>query len=344
MKKLLIAGALAVAAIAVAQDAKTITGAGASFPFPLYQEMFAQYNKATGVQINYQSVGSGAGRTQIIAQTVDFGASDAFMNDELLKTAPGAIVHVPMAIGAVVPVYNVPGAPDKMKFTGDVLAQIYLGKITKWNDAKIAKINMGVKLPDLAIQPVYRSDGSGTTAIFVDYLSKVSSDWASTVSKGPQSTVKWPVGVGGPQNAGVAGLVKQTTGSIGYVETVYAKANKLEYGIVRNTTGKYVDGGNLKEVALASDSKSLPNDTRVSFTNSDIGYPISGFTWILVYKEQKYGKRTIEQAKSLVDLLKWMLADGQKINEQLSYGQIDGSALTKAKKIVSSITYGGKAL
>jgi phosphate transport system substrate-binding protein len=150
--------------------------------------------------------------------------------------------------------------------------------------------------------------------------------------------------VGGPQNAGVAGLVKQTSGAIGYVETVYAKANKLEYGLVRNTTGKYIDGGNLKEVALASDSKSLPNDTRVSFTNSDIGYPISGFTWILVYKEQKYGKRTEAQAKSLVDLLKWMLADGQKINEQLSYGQIDGSALTKAKKIVSSITYGGKAL
>jgi phosphate transport system substrate-binding protein len=342
--QLLSVGLAAVAGFAFAQDAKTLTGAGASFPFPLYQEMFAQYAKINGVQVNYQSVGSGAGQNQIIAQTVDFGASDSFMKDEKLKEAKGDIVHVPMAAGAVVPTYNVPGVSSNLNFTGTVLAEIYLGKITKWNDKAIAALNKKVKLPDLAIQPVYRSDGSGTTSIFVDFLSKVSSTWSDTVSKGPQNTVKWPVGVGAPQNAGVAGLVKQTPGAIGYVEAIYAKANNLEYGFVRNSSGKFVDGGDLKQIALASDSKPLPADTRVTFTNSDIGYPISGFTWILVYKNQKYNNRSEAQGKAVVNLLKWMLADGQKIHNQLGYAQIDGSALEKAKKIVSSINYGGKAL
>jgi phosphate transport system substrate-binding protein len=342
--QLLSVGLAAVAGFAFAQDAKTLTGAGASFPFPLYQEMFAQYAKINGVQVNYQSVGSGAGQNQIIAQTVDFGASDSFMKDEKLKEAKGDIVHVPMAAGAVVPTYNVPGVSSNLNFTGTVLAEIYLGKITKWNDKAIAALNKKVKLPDLAIQPVYRSDGSGTTSIFVDFLSKVSSTWSDTVSKGPQNTVKWPVGVGAPQNAGVAGLVKQTPGAIGYVEAIYAKANNLEYGFVRNSSGKFVDGGDLKQIALASDSKPLPADTRVTFTNSDIGYPISGFTWILVYKNQKYNNRSEAQGKALVNLLKWMLADGQKLHNQLGYAQIDGSALEKAKKIVSSINYGGKAL
>lgn len=348
MKKRIVVALLSIgfttaAGFALAQDAKTLTGAGASFPFPLYQEMFAQYAKTAGVQVNYQSVGSGAGQNQIIAQTVDFGASDAFMSDAKLKEAKAEIVHVPMAAGAVVPTYNIPGVTSNLNFTGAIIADIYLGKITKWNDKAIAGLNKKVKLPDLAIQPVYRSDGSGTTSIFVDYLSKVSSTWADTVSKGPQTTVKWPVGVGGPQNAGVAGLVKQTQGAIGYVEAIYAKANKLEYGFVRNSSGKYVDGGDLKEIALASDSKPLPADTRGTFTNSDIGYPISGFTWILVYKNQKYNNRTEAQGKSVVDLLKWMLSDGQKIHNQLGYATIDGSALEKAKKIVGSINYGGKA-
>jgi phosphate transport system substrate-binding protein len=342
--QLLSIGIAAVAGFAFAQDAKTLTGAGASFPFPLYQEMFAQYAKINGVQVNYQSVGSGAGQNQIIAQTVDFGASDAFMKDDKLKEAKGDIVHIPMAAGAVVPTYNIPGVTSNLNFTGPVLADIYLGKITKWNDKAIAGLNKKVKLPDLAIQPVYRSDGSGTTSIFVDFLSKVSSTWSDTVSKGPQNTVKWPVGIGAPQNAGVAGLVKQTQGAIGYVEAIYAKANKLEYGFVRNTSGKFVDGGDLKEIALASDSKPLPADTRVTFTNSDIGYPISGFTWILVYKNQKYNNRSEAQGKAVVSLLKWMLADGQKIHNQLGYATIDGSALEKAKKIVASINYGGKAL
>ena len=340
----LLGAGLVAAGVVVAQDVKSLTGAGASFPFPLYQEMFAAYAKNTGVQVNYQSVGSGAGQNQIIAQTVDFGASDAFMTDARLKEAKGEILHVPMAIGSVVPTYNVPGVTTNLNFTGPVLADIYMGKITKWNDKKIADLNKKVKLPDLAIQPVYRSDGSGTTSIFVDFLSKASSEWADKVSKGPQTTVKWPVGVGGPQNAGVAGLVKQTQGAIGYVEAIYAKANKLEYGFVRNASGKFVDGGDLKEMALASDSKPLPADTRGTFTNSDIGYPVSGFTWILVYKDQKYGNRTEAQGKAVVNLLKWMLSDGQKIHNALGYAQIDGAALEKAKKIVASINYGGKAL
>jgi phosphate transport system substrate-binding protein len=338
------AGMTAAAGFALAQDAKTLTGAGASFPFPLYQEMFASYAKINGVQVNYQSVGSGAGQNQIIAQTVDFGASDAFMSDAKLKEAKAEILHIPMAIGSVVPTYNIPGLTSSLNFTGAVLAEIYLGKISKWNDKKIADLNKKVKLPDLAIQPVYRSDGSGTTSIFVDFLSKASSEWADKVSKGPQTTVKWPVGVGGPQNAGVAGLVKQTPGAIGYVEAIYAKANKLGYGLVRNASGKFVDGGDLKEMALASDSKPLPADTRGTFTNSDIGYPISGFTWVLVYKNQKYNNRSEAQGKAVVGLLKWMLSDGQKIHNQLGYAQIDGAALEKAKKIVASINYGGKAL
>lgn len=346
MRKPLIAVAALALGVGVvfAQDGKSLTGAGASFPFPLYQEMFAAYAKTAGVQVNYQSVGSGAGQRQIVAQTVDFGASDAFMTDEQLKAAPAALVHVPMALGSVVPTYNVPGVTTSLKFTGQLLADIYLGKVTKWNDKAIAALNKNVKLPDLAITAVYRSDGSGTTSIFVDYLAKVSPEWAEKVSKGPQTSVKWPVGVGGPQNAGVAGLVKQTQGAIGYVEAIYAKANKLEYGFVRNGSGKFVDGADLREVATASDAKPLPNDTRMMITGSDIGYPISGFTWLLVYKDQKYGTRTEAQAKALVSMLKWMLADGQKIHNQLGYGQIDGSALTKARTIVGSITYGGKAL
>ena len=343
MKKLLIASAILTVGVVSAQ-VNQLTGSGASFPFPLYSEMFQQYAKVKGVQVNYQSVGSGAGQRAIIARTVDFGASDAPLSDEQLKSAPGDILHIPMALGGVVPTYNLPGVTAKLRFTGAVLADIYLGNIKTWNDKKITDLNRGVSLPATPITVVYRSDGSGTTSIWVDYLAKVSPQWADTVSKGPQPSVKWPVGVGGPQNAGVAGLVKQTPGSIGYVEVIYARANNLPYGLVRNGSGKFVDGGDLKEVALASDSKPLPADTRVSLTASDIGYPVSGFTWLLVYKDQKYGNRTEAQGKALVDLLTWMLADGQKIHNQLGYGQIDGSALTKARGLVNQITYGSKNL
>ena len=344
MKKILLAGLVLAAGAVSAQTVTSLTASGASFPFPLYTEMFNTYATQTGVKVNYASKGSGGGQTDIKARNVDFAGSDAFVNDEGLKTYPGALLHIPMALGAVVPTYNIPGVTAQLKFTGQLLADIYLGDIKKWNDPAIQSLNRGVKLPDLNIAPVYRSDGSGTTAIFVDFLSKASSEWASKVSKGPQNSVKWPVGTGGPQNAGVIGLVRQTPGGIGYTEVAYAKANKLLYGLVRNATGKFVDGGQLKEIAAASDAQSLPDDTRISITNSSIGYPISGFTWILVYKDQKYNNRSKAQAKAVVDLFRWMLTDGQKIHEKLDYGQIDGSALVKAKKLVESINWGGEKL
>ncbi len=344
MKKILLASAILTAGVVGAQAVTSIIGSGASAPFPLYTEMFNTYATATGVKVNYASKGSGGGRADIIARNVEFAGSDAFMTDTELKSAPGAIIHVPMALVAVVPTYNIPGVTTQLKFTGQILASIYLGDIKKWNDPAIQNLNKSVKLPDLAIAPVYRSDSSGTTAIFVDFLSKVSTDWAAKVSKGPQGSVKWPVGTGGPQNAGVVGLVRQTPGGLGYAEVTYAKANKLQYGLIRNATGKYVDGGDLKEIAAASDAQSLPDDTRTSITNASIGYPISGFTWILVYKDQKYGSRTKAQGKALADLLRWMLTEGQKINNKLDYGEIDGSALKKAQKNVESMTYGGEKL
>jgi phosphate transport system substrate-binding protein len=343
MKKILLAGAALTMGVVSAQT-NSITGSGASFPFPLYSEMFNEYAKVTGVKVNYASKGSGGGQTDIIARNVDFAGSDAFLTDEKLKTAPGELLHIPMALGAVVPLYNIPGVNEKLRFNGQLLADLFLGDIKKWNDPAIAKLNPKVKLPDLAVTPVYRSDGSGTTAIFVDFLSKASSEWATKVSKGAQTSVKFPVGVGGPQNAGVAGLVRQTPGSIGYTEIAYAKANNLQYGLVRNKIGSFVDGGDLKQVEAAADAQPLPKDTRVSLTDSQIGYPISGFTWILVYKDQKYGNRTKEQAGALAKLVAWMLGDGQKINNKLNYGQIDGAALTRAKAILGSMTYGGSKL
>ncbi len=344
IQKFLVASAALGLGLGLAQDAKSITGSGASFPFPLYSEMFKVYAEKTSVQVNYQSKGSGAGKSDISARNVDFAGSDSAMTNEEMQKAPGAILHIPMALGAVVPTYNVPGVDAKLKFTGSLLADIYMGKVKTWNDPAIAKLNPGAKLPTLPITVAYRSDGSGTTSIWVDYLAKVSSEWSEKVSKGPQSSVKWPVGVGGPQNAGVAGLVKQIPGAIGYVETTYVKSNALQYGLVRNKAGKFVDGGDLKEIALASDAKPLPADTRVSITDADIGYPIAGFTWILVYKDQKYGTRSEAQAKALKSLIDWMLADGQSIHNKLNYAQVDGSALVKAKSILKTMNFGGKAL
>ncbi len=345
MKKIILASALLTASLVSAQQVSNITGSGASFPFPLYTEMFNAYKTTTGVSVNYASKGSGGGKRDIIARTVDFAGSDAPFSATETKDAPAEVAFVPMALGAVVPTYNIAGVTTKLKFSGALLAEIYMGKVTKWNDAKITTINKGIKLPDLNITPVYRSDGSGTTSIWVDFLAKASSDWAANVSKGPQSSVKFPVGVGGPQNAGVAGLVRQTPGAIGYVEVAYAKANKLEYGLVRNKTGKFVDGGDLKEVAAASDAEILPANGIDSITNSSIGYPISGYTWILLYKDQKYGTRSKAQAQALVDMLKWMLSSkGQEFHDKLDYGRIDGQAAKVSKRIVDSVKYGSETL
>lgn len=345
MKKLVLASVLLTASLVSAQQVSNITGSGASFPFPLYTEMFNAYKTTTGVSVNYASKGSGGGKRDIINRVVDFAGSDAPFSAAEAKDAPAEVAFVPMALGAVVPTYNIPGVTTKLKFTGALLADIYMGKVKKWNEPAIASINKGVKLPDLNITAVYRSDGSGTTSIWVDFLAKVSTDWAANVSKGPQSSVKFPVGVGGPQNAGVAGLVRQTPGAIGYVEVAYAKANKLEYGLVRNKTGKFVDGGDLKEVAAASDAEILPANGIDSITNSGIGYPISGYTWILLYKDQKYGNRTQAQAQALVDMLQWMLSSkGQEFHDKLDYGRIDGQAAKVSNRIVASINYGGAAI
>jgi phosphate transport system substrate-binding protein len=344
MKKLLAIGLVLLGGMVAAQDGKSIIGSGASFPFPLYTEMFNEYAKVTGVKVNYASKGSGGGKGDIIKRNVDFAGSDAPFSAQEGKDAPAPVVFVPMALGAVVPTYNVPGVTTSLRFTGPVLANIYLGNIKKWNDKAIQDINKNIKLPDLNITVVSRSDGSGTTSIWVDYLAKVSPEWATKVSKGPVSSVKWPVGVSGPQNAGVAGLVRQTPGALGYVEVAYAKANKLEYGFVRNATGKFVDGGNLAEVAAASDSEPLPANGIDSIVNSQIGYPISGYTWVIAYKDQKYGNRTKEQAQSLTKMLRWMLSDGQKFHDKLDYGRIDGSALKIAQRLVESINYGGEKL
>lgn len=339
MKKLL---ALALGLTLTSASAATITGAGASFPYPLYTKMFAEYKKATGTDVNYQSVGSGAGQQQIIARTVDFGASDNPMTDEAMKPAPGKLLHIPTAIGAVVPAYNVPGA-DKIQFTGSVLADIYLGKIKMWNDAKLKAINPGVNLPALPITVARRSDGSGTTAVFTDYLSKVSGTWKSKV--GSANSVQWPVGVGGKGNDGVAGIVKSTPGAIGYVELVFAKQNKLTFGAIQNRAGKYIMADN-GPAALAANGVVIPQDTRVSLTNSANAeaYPIASFTYIIFYQDQKYGNRTKEQASDLKKLLSWMTTTGQQYNEALDYAKLPANVAARAKSIINSMTYGGSKL
>ena len=340
MKRMVLMLLIAVGAVAVAQT--TLQGEGATFPAPLYQVMFNGYQKITGVTVQYQATGSGAGQTAILSESVDFAASDAFLSDERLKTAPHELLHVPTALGAVVPAYNVPGVTKPLRFDGITLADLYLGKIKKWNDPAIVRLNPGVVLPALAVQPVYRSDGSGTTAIFVDFLAKTSNAWASTVSKGPQTQVNFPQGVPGLGNAGVAANVKQLAGAIGYVEASFAKSNNLQFGLVKNASGRYVDGSNLKAIEAAAAVNGLPADTRVSLVNAGGGaYPIAGFTWLLVYADQNYKGRSREQGKALSDLMWWITHDGQKLNEGLGYGRLPTDALTRANAIISRINYAG---
>ncbi len=343
MKKILTVGLSLLTMSAAAATAATITGAGASFPYPLYSKMFAEYKAASGNDVNYQSVGSGSGQQQIIARTVDFGASDNPMSDEAMKPAPGKLLHIPTAIGAVVPAYNLPGVTTKLNFDGKLLADIYLGKIKLWNDAAIKKLNPGVTLPGLPITVARRSDGSGTTAVFTDYLSKVSSEWKTKV--GSAGSVQWPVGVGGKGNDGVAGIVKSTPGAIGYVELIYAKQTKLDFGAVKNRAGKLIVADN-GPAALAAEGVVIPSDTRVSLTNSaNAGaYPIASFTYIIFYQDQKYGSRTQAQAKDLKDLLSWIVTTGQQYNEPLDYAKLPANAVNKAKAIIKSMTYGGAKL
>ncbi len=317
-----------------AKDVELI-GAGATFPYPLYSKMFDVYNKGYGVKVNYQAIGSGGGIRQLINKTVDFGGSDAIMSDKDLAEASAPVLHIPTCAGAVVLTYNLTGEPQ-LRFTPDVIADIFLGKITKWNDPRISAINPGMKLPDMNITVVHRSDGSGTTFIFSDYSSKVSAEWKEKVGTGP--SLNWPAGLGGKGNPGVAGLVKQTPGSIGYVELIYALQNKMPFGMVKNKKGKFISA-TLASTSKAADTN-LPDDMKVSLTDSDApeGYPISGFTWILVYREQNYGEKPEEKAKELVKLLWWMTHQGQKNAEPLEYAPLSKKAVEKAEKLVKSIT------
>ena len=294
-----------------------INGAGATFPNPIYSKWFSDYTTLhPDVRINYQSIGSGGGIRQLVAQTVFFGASDTPMTDEQLKSAPGPVLHFPTVLGAVVPVYNLPGVAG-LKFTGPLLADIYLGKIKKWNDPAIAKINPGTSLPSTEIVVAHRSDGSGTTFIFVDYLSKVSSAFKTKV--GANASVNWPVGVGGKGNEGVAGVVSQTPGAIGYVELIYALQNKISFGSVQNAAGEFITASP-EAVTKAAAGATIPADFRVSITNAPGAgaYPISSFTWILLYQTPSDTARS----KMMVDFMKWALSDGQKFATDMGYAPV----------------------
>lgn len=336
----LLAGALLLVTGRV-QAALLMNGAGATFPYPIYSKWFHEYAKVgKDVRFNYQSIGSGGGIRQITARTVDFGATDGPMSDTLLKKAPGALIHIPTVMGAVVATYNLPGNP-KLRFTPGVLADIFLGKITKWNDARIKEVNPGVSLPERAIAVVHRSDGSGTTYIWTEYLSKVSPEWAKKAGAG--TSVKWPVGLGGKGNEGVSGLVKQTPGSLGYVELAYAIKNHLPAPAIQNQTGKFVEPSiESTTEAAAGALGSMPDDFRVSLTNAagDKSYPVVSFTWLLVYKEQS----DMAKGKALVKFLQWMIHDGQKYAPDLLYAPLPAPVVNKIEKKLKEITHQGKPL
>ena len=312
-----------------------INGAGATFPNPIYSKWFDEYGKLhPNVEINYQSVGSGAGIQQVSKQTVFFGATDGPMTKEQLLAAPGAIMHFPTVLGAVVPVYNVPNVTAELKFSGPVLADIFLGKITKWNDPAIAKLNAGVTLPGSDITVVHRSDGSGTTYIWVDYLSKVSPEFLKRV--GVNSSVNWPTGVGGKGNEGVSGLVRQTPGSLGYVELIYALQAKISYGAVQNMAGEFVKASTQAVTAAAAEAAGkMPPDFRVSITNAPGKgvYPISSFTWLLLYENHK----DKAQAKAMVDFMKWALTEGQKYCAALGYAPLPEAVVKMEQAALAKI-------
>jgi phosphate transport system substrate-binding protein len=330
-----------IAALAVVSSAETnLNGAGATFPNPIYQKWFTEYHNAhNDVQINYQSIGSGGGIKQLQAGTVDFGASDGPMTDEQLSQTPMKVFHIPTVLGAVVPTYNIQGVTGELKFSGDVLADIYLGNIKKWNDPKLAKDNPGVKFPDEDIAVVHRTDGSGTTYIFTDFLSKVSPAWKDKVGK--STSVNWPVGLGGKGNEGVSGMVKQTEGSIGYVELIYALSNKMPYGSVKNAAGQFVKASLDSVTAAAASVKEMPDDFRVSITNAPgkTAYPISSFTWLLVPAEwADAGKE-----KAFVDFLNWMVDKGQTMTTSLEYAPLPKSVAAKVKARIKEVKAKGQA-
>lgn len=311
----------------------TLNAAGATFPYPIYSKWFSEYHNAhPDVQVNYQSIGSGGGIRQVLAGTVDFGASDGPMTDEQLSQAKFKIIHIPTVLGAVVPAYNVPGVSGEIKFPPDVLANIFMNKITNWNDKAIAAANPGVKFPDQNIMVVHRSDGSGTTYIFTDYLSKVSPEWQQIAGKG--TAVKWPVGMGGKGNEGVAGMIRQMPGSIGYIELIYALQNKISYGSVKNSAGNYVKAS-LESVTAAASGVKMPADYRVSITNppGKEAYPISSFTWLLI--PQPY--RDASKGKIITDFLNWELDKGQEMTKSLSYAPLPKDVADKIRQTIKGL-------
>jgi phosphate transport system substrate-binding protein len=319
-----------------------LQGAGATFPNPLYQKWVSEYGKLhPNVQIDYQSIGSGGGIKQIQEQTVDFGASDAPMKDEELKAAPGELLHIPTVLGAVVVTYNVASIAQPLHFSPQVVADIFLGKIKKWDDAQIKQDNPGVSLPATDITTVHRSDGSGTTFVFTDYLSKVSPEWKEKV--GTDKSPKWPVGQGGKGNEGVTGQIKQQPNTIGYVELAYAVQNKLPVALIKNASGKFIEPSiDAVTAAAASASAQTPDDLRVSITNSagENAYPISSYTYILAYKDQK----NAEKGKALVDFLWWGIHDGEKFAKDLQYAPLPAEIVKRAEAKINSISSGGKPL
>jgi phosphate transport system substrate-binding protein len=326
---------LLLSSVAVTASAQmTINGAGATFPYPIYSKWFDEYAKVDpSVRFNYQSIGSGGGQKQILAQTVDFGASDGPMSDANLTKAPGKLLHIPTVAGAVVVTYNLQGDPA-LKLDGPTLAGIYLGTIKKWNDPKIAALNSGISLPDSDIVVVHRSDGSGTTFIFTDYLSKVSSDWKSKV--GNNTSVRWPAGLGGKGNEGVSGQVKQTPDSIGYVELIYAIQNKMKYAELKNSDGAFVKASP-DSVTAAMATAQIPDDFRFSITNASgqDSYPIAGATWLLVYAQQKDAAK----GKKLVEFLKWSQTKGEEMAKDLDYAPLPESLRERVLKRISEIKF-----
>lgn len=331
-----ILGCAFLAAPTVAQT--NLNGAGATFPYPIYSKWFSEYhNLHSDVQINYQSLGSGAGIRQVMEGTVDFGASDMPMKDEQLKAAQDklktSVLNIPTVLGADVPVYNIPGVSAELKFTPELLSEIFLGKITNWNDKAIAAVNPGVNLPNQDIVVVHRSDGSGTTFVWTDYLSKVSPDWKNTV--GADTSVRWPRGMGGKGNEGVAGFVRNLPGSIGYVELIYAVQNNISFGTVRNSSGAFIKASLQSVTAAAASAPRMPADFRVSITNAPgkDAYPISSFTWLLIPQQSKDPVK----GKALADFLNWMVSDGQKLTSALDYAPLPDNVAAKVRETIKTV-------
>jgi phosphate transport system substrate-binding protein len=323
---------LCLAVLAICAGAQTqLNGAGATFPYPMYSKWFNEYhNLHSDIQINYQSIGSGGGIRQVMAGTVDFGATDGPMSDEQIKDSKVKVLHVPTVLGAVVPAYNIPGVSGEVKFTPEILSGIFLGKITNWNDGAIAKANPDIKFPNQSITVVHRSDGSGTTYVWTDYLSKISSEWAGGPGKG--TSVKWPVGVGGKGNEGVAGMLRQLPGSLGYVELIYAVQNKIPYGSVQNSSKNFIKAS-LESTTAAAAGVKMPADFRVSITNSSAknAYPIASFTWLLIPTDPTDKNK----GKILKDFLFWMLDKGQSMTSALDYAPLPKEVVDKERAAIT---------